>query len=211
MNGRWNAPILIATLAAGACGSPGRDLEGRPKVTLLVHDYSGLSPSSLEAIADQVRLVFAHAGVDLQWIPCSETDSRRPAQCEAEAGPRRFTLRILAQYPKGWKRRGDPLGAAQIASFYATLYAGEIRTNAAGKNVDATTLMAYAAIHEILHLLLGPSHSGRGIMRGSWDKSLCSDMAHRRLVLSPAERDSVGRALRTAAPRESAHNGVESP
>jgi len=53
------------------------------------------------------------------------------------------------------------------------------------------TLMAYAATHEIGHLLLGPNHSPSGIVRAVWGETEYRSMAHRWLDSRAAEQQAL--------------------
>jgi hypothetical protein len=55
--------------------------------------------------------------------------------------------------------------------------------------------MAYAAVHEIGHLLMGKDHSRTGIMRAEWGKAEYGEMAQRGLAFSDAEAKAMRRAV----------------
>lgn len=61
--------------------------------------------------------------------------------------------------------------------------------------------MAYAAAHEIGHLLLGDRHAPAGIMRAVWGKPEFRDMARLWLDFRAGERE----ALREAVPTPERH------
>jgi len=53
---------------------------------------------------------------------------------------------------------------------YATVFLEAVQHQASAANIPWTVLLAYAAAHEIGHLLLGASaHTPRGVMKGNWD------------------------------------------
>jgi hypothetical protein len=60
--------------------------------------------------------------------------------------------------------------------------------------------MAYAATHEIGHLLLGEKHASSGIMRAVWGKTEYREMAQRWLGFSTEEREALRQALPGDAP-----------
>lgn len=187
--------LVLAILATCSCAGATRSPEQEPNLTVLVHDYAGLSAPSLDVIEQEVRVAFAHAGVELQWAVCRGEHSGAAPECDANLAPGRFTLRILARYPKDWPKGADPLGSADIASSYASVYAEEIRANAAAKNVGFELLVAYAAAHEIGHLLLGSRHSSSGIMQASWGNLTCRNMSQRWLDFNTQERDVIRHVL----------------
>ncbi len=53
------------------------------------------------------------------------------------------------------------------------------------------SLMAYAATHEIGHLLLGPQHGSAGMMQPVWGQTEYRDMAQRWLSFEAAEREAM--------------------
>jgi hypothetical protein len=99
------APLVaLLTAAAAASGQP---------VTLLVHDYSGLSGSVLRDTESETRRILSRAGLDLRWVVCRGAQQTGGAElCDAAGGPGRFTLRILTRYPGTQNQHGDPLGTA---------------------------------------------------------------------------------------------------
>ncbi len=104
-------------------------------------------------------------------------------------------IRILKAHVGQPNKLGDPLGWAEVESSYASLDASEIRKYANHTGLPAANLMAYAATHEIGHLLLGKKHASTGIMRASWGKTEYREMAQRWLGFSDAERQALRRAL----------------
>ncbi|MGA3201618.1 MAG: hypothetical protein ABSF12_03875 [Bryobacteraceae bacterium] len=57
-----------------------------------------------------------------------------------------------------------------VDSGYSSIDVSEIRKYAGHNGISIGTLMAYAATHEIEHLLLGEKHASSGIMRAVWGK-----------------------------------------
>lgn len=196
MDARLNANFTVAlvVLCAAAAGQD-HSQPTDPALTILVHDYSGLSPAILHDVESQTRLLLSHARLSLEWVLCTGTANVvLPEPCNANLAPGRFTLRILATYPGNQNKRGDPLGSAEIEGLYASLYAGEIRKSADRHGVSLACLMAYAAVHEIGHLLLGPQHSPAGLMQAVWDKAAYRDMAQRWLAFGALESDAMRQA-----------------
>jgi hypothetical protein len=97
------------------------------------------------------------------------TSCRRPP-----SGARVLDLRILPGSATQMNNlRHPPLGhsiADQTGGVYATVFFESVRREASAANVPWTVILAYAAAHELGHLLLGSdAHSSRGVMKGSWD------------------------------------------
>ena len=79
----------------------------------------------------------------------------------------------------------SPLGrsfADQTGGSYASVFLESVQLQAANNDVPWLTVLAYAAGHEIGHLLLGDqAHTPRGLMKAHWDKDDFRDMKQKRL------------------------------
>lgn len=191
----WLAALGTAWLvsAAGARENPPM---GDRTLTILVLDYAGVSESSLAGMETLSRVLLARAGVQTQWVSClGHLLGSRPAVCDAGLETGTVMLRIVGAYPGNQKQLGDPLGTAMVESGYASIYATAIRKFAALNELPLATLMAYAATHEIGHLLLGPNHTPSGIMKAVWGPAEYHGMAQRWLDFGPAEQASLRRAV----------------
>jgi hypothetical protein len=82
-----------------------------------------------------------------------------------------------------------------VESGYASIYATEIHKYAAQNGLADGSLMAYAATHEIGHLLLGPNHSSSWIMRAVWGEAEYRGMTQRWLGFGAAEQQALWRAV----------------
>jgi hypothetical protein len=169
---------------------------GEQNLTILVHDYAGLSDSAVHELETSAGVLLSRSGIRAEWVWCNA--GRRDARstlCDADLETGRIVFRILNRYPGNFKRTGDVLGAAEIEGSYASLYAAEIRQNADRGGLSYGCLLAYAAVHEIGHLLLGKEHSRTGVMRAEWGKAEYREMAQRGLGFSEPERQALRQAL----------------
>ncbi len=179
---------LMAICAAAPADPPPVD----PTLTVLVHDYTELPPAALQEVESETSLLLSRAGLRAQWIVCRGVGiAGMPEPCSANLTPNRFVVRIVERHIGNQEKPGDPLGSAEIESQYATLYSADIRTSADKQGVAFDSLMAYAAAHEIGHLLLGPEHGRAGIMQAVWGKTAYRDMAQRWLGFGAAEREAM--------------------
>lgn len=186
---------LGAMLVAGAADARVK-LTGDRALTVIVWDYAGVSGSSLDEMETLSALVLYRAGIQTQWVHCGgHLQGPQPALCDANLGKGSVLLRILVAYPGNQNKLGDPLGTAMVESGYASIYATEIRKYAAHNGLTEGNLMAYAATHEIGHLLLGPNHTSSGIMRAVWGVAEYRGMDQRWLGFGAAERHSLWRAV----------------
>jgi hypothetical protein len=77
---------------------------------------------------------------------------------------------------------------------YATVFLKPAEEKASDANLPRTTVLAYAAAHEVGHLLLGEAHSSRGLMKATWDQNDFQAMAQNGFHFSPEEvRELTGR------------------
>jgi hypothetical protein len=193
-----NVGVFLALMAISAF-APAAPAD--PTLTVLVYDYTGLPAAGLRQVESETNLLLSRAGLRVEWSVCHTVwVPEMPEECLANATPLRFVVRIVDHHIGSSEKRGDPLGSAVIANHYATLYAGEIRSSAGRQGLAVASLMAYAAAHEIGHLLLGPQHGPAGIMQAVWGKAAYRDMAQRWLGFGAAERDTMQRRVRESVP-----------
>lgn len=161
-------------------------------LTVLLCDYTGLAPAALDEVESITSFLLSRAGIHIEWILCRAAwPLEAPDVCMAHVTTVRVLVRIVTHPIELEPKSGDPLGSAVINNHYATLYAGEIRTWAGRQGVSFPSLMAYAAAHEIGHLLLGPQHGSAGIMQAVWGKTAHKDISQRWLGFEPAEREAM--------------------
>lgn len=200
MNTSWKT-ISLAALSAlwMTVAADGREkLTGDRTLTVIVWDYAGVSDSSLEEMETLSTLLLFRAGIGTEWVHCGgHQQGPRPALCDANLGKGSVVLRIVVAYPGNQKKLGDPLGTAMVESGYASIYATDIHKYAARNGLSDGSLMAYAATHEIGHLLLGPNHSSSGIMRAVWGVAEYRGMGQRWLGFGDAESQALRRAVPT--------------
>jgi hypothetical protein len=198
MNTSWKT-ISLAALGAiwmTAAADAREKLTGDRTLTVIVWDYAGVSDSSLDEMETLSALLLFRAGIGTEWVHCgSHLQGPQPALCDANLKAGSVLLRIVVAYPGNQNKRGDPLGTAMVESGYASIYATDIHKYAAHNGLPDGTLMAYAATHEIGHLLLGPKHSSSGIMRAVWGEAEYRGMDQRWLGFGAAEQQALWRAV----------------
>jgi hypothetical protein len=196
MNTSWKT-MLLAALGT-MCLAAADDSKYRT-LTVLVYDYAGLSDTSMNEVENLTALLLSHAGIRTEWSHCiGHQSGQRPALCSGNLETGSVLIRILKTRQGIRNKLGDPLGWAEVESSYASLDASEIRKYADNNGLTADNLMAYAAAHEIGHLLLGNQHNSSGIMRALWGKREYRDMAQLWLRFSAGERQTLRQALPTA-------------
>jgi hypothetical protein len=197
MNTSWKT-MLLAALGT-VCMAAADDSKDRT-LTVVVYDYAGLPDSSMNEVESLSAVLLSRAGIRAQWVHClGHQSGPRPALCDGNLETGSVMIRILKAHVGQPNKLGDPLGWAEVESSYASLDASAIGKYADHNGLPAANLMAYAATHEIGHLLLGEKHAPTGIMRAAWGKTEYREMAQRWLGFSEAERQ----ALRQAVPARS--------
>jgi len=109
--------------------------------------------------------------------------------CESPDNREKLVLRVA---PGSAKKMNNafysPLGqsfADHSGGKYASLFLESIKDQAGEANVPWLTVLDYAAVHEIGHLLLGDqAHTPRGIMKAHWNRNDYVDMSQGRLQFS---------------------------
>jgi hypothetical protein len=151
------------------------------------YDYAGLRPAAFHEFVSRVDKIMVGAGLSIQVKICDRNDE---AACETQTGRvRRLVVRVLAGGAKTRRdARRSPLGqsfADHEGGTYASVFVGAVQDQAADADVPWITVLAYAAAHEIGHLLLGSqAHTRRGLMKANWDLNDYQEMNQNRCHFS---------------------------
>ncbi len=150
-----------------------------------VYDYTGLSPAALHEFVDRTQQILASSGISLEVDVCT----RGAAPCESHTGSsRQVVLRVIADTGKNMKNaRWEKLGmsvADQDGGTYATIFLKPAEEKASDANLPRIVVLAYAAAHEIGHLLLGDAHCPQGLMKAMWNMNDFQAMAQNNLHFS---------------------------
>ena len=114
---------------------------------------------------------------------------QRWAPCESHTGSsRQVVLRVVADTGKSMKNaRWEKLGmsvADHDGGTYATVFLKPAEEKASDANLPRIVVLAYAAAHEIGHLLLGEAHCPQGLMKAMWTVNDFQAMAQNNLHFS---------------------------
>jgi hypothetical protein len=161
-----------------------------------VYDYAGLSPAALHVFIARTQEILASSGVSLEVDACA----RGTVLCESHTGSsRQLVIRVVvdASEIKTNARLGK-LGmsiADHNGGTYGTVFLKSAEENASDANLPRTTVLAYAAAHEVGHLLLGAqAHTSRGLMKAIWGHDDFLAMAQNGVHFSPEQvRELVAR------------------
>ena len=112
-----------------------------------------------------------------------------------------FTLRLRDGRPfiKPAPAALDTLGEAFLpvdnGGYIVEVYYQAVQALAGAKEAELTTLLGYVIAHELGHLLLGPGHAAKGVMRSAWDRRDLEAIRQGCLRFSPVEAASMRRVL----------------
>ena len=165
-----------------------------------VYDYTGLNPAVLHEFVALTQKILARSGISLQVNACAEGG----AACESHTGSsRQVVLRVVADTGKNMKNaRMETLGQSVVyhdGGTYATVFLKPAEKKASDANLPLIVVLAYAAAHEIGHLLLGDqSHTPRGLMKAIWNTDDFRAMAESDLHFSPGQARELSSRYGTA-------------
>jgi hypothetical protein len=150
-----------------------------------VYDYTGLSPAVFHELTARTQEILASSGISLELDACA----KGAALCESHTGSsRQVVLRVIADSGKSMKNaRWEKLGmsvADHDGGTYATVFLKPAEEKASDANLPRIVVLAYAAAHEIGHLLLGDAHCPQGLMKAAWNVNDFQAMAQNNLHFS---------------------------
>ena len=175
-------PLFLLTLAWNTSTVSAQT----PALQVQVYDYAGLNPEALHHFIAKTQEILASSCVSLEVDACA----RGAAPCESHAGSsRQIVIRVVADTGKKLKNvRWEKLGmsiAGHDGGTYATVFLRPAQEKASDANLPWSAVLAYAAAHEIGHLLLGDqAHTRQGLMRATWDTGDFGAIAQNRFHFS---------------------------
>jgi hypothetical protein len=168
-----SAVVLLWGNIAGAQSRQSID----SKITVLVHDGTGISKAMLNDTETEAARIFRAAGIAVVWLDCSGPYGRVEAACHRTPGPDQFVLHIVAM---GKTSSDLVFGLAFLdeggAGKYSDVFLDRIEQASRDSGADLSRLLGTVAAHELGHLLLGNhAHSYVGVMTPVWK----ADTLHR--------------------------------
>jgi hypothetical protein len=139
---------------------------------------------------EQVRKIFARAGVTLEWA------TRMPVASDELAIEIRYETGVTGH--SGAIAFSTPFDPQPVI----TVLCDRILSLTETQREIRATLLAHTLAHEIGHVLMGTNgHSPDGMMKAHWTASDYGRMANRPLPFLPDEADFMRRALASRAVR----------
>jgi hypothetical protein len=155
--------IFLSSLAlAGGGNTPSAQT---PKIQVQVYDYAGLRPAALHEFVARTQEVLDAARVAAQVKLCIGDHA---VSCDTQTkNIKRLVIRLVAgQAKKMSDARRSPLGqsfAGHEGGTYASIFLERVQDAAVEANVPWVIVLAYVAVHEVGHPLLGSGSHGAGL------------------------------------------------
>jgi hypothetical protein len=143
--------------------------------------------------------VFRPADIVVGWPDCENSAAPAP-------GTPRFVIRLRDDLvPRfGGELSLHAMGRAFVSGgegYIADVYYPAIQALSETSQPGVGSLIGYTIAHEIGHLLLGPEHRPRGIMRARWGQDELRALAQRSLGFDKADRVRLRERLRQSLSR----------
>ena len=176
-------------------------------IEVQVYNNAGLEPSTLQKFARGTQEILSSTGTAIHLVLCQRATA---GSCEDLDTREKLLLRVARGSAKKMNNASyPPLGqsfADHSGGKYASVFLEAVKDQASEANVPWLTVLDYAAVHEIGHLLLGDqAHTPRGIMKERWDQNDYVDMYQGRFQFS----DEQIRQLRSRYPSNTQATSIE--
>ncbi len=162
------------------------------ELEIVIHDCSGLNPRTIGKGVSELRAVLLFAKPNVDVAGCQDQANLASAESSTDLRPLElWILRDPAKKPKDSRRQ--PLGYSVVRDRggHGVIFGQTVLSQANAGNVPWSLLFAYAAAHEIGHLVLGPSHSETGLMKPNWDRKDLQAMYRNSVHFSGEQKRSI--------------------
>ena len=159
----------------------------------------------LERARAVAEKVFRRSGTEVIWIDCPPGG---PPSCATPRGPAEISLRIFRRSERTRRAIGETIGGLALPGEGAGivhLHHDRLEEISRGEGISLELALGITAAHEIGHLLIGPGHSSRGVMRPTLGVRDWHDAAQGALQFN-REQTAV---LRTGACRKAPAEGEQ--
>jgi hypothetical protein len=206
---RVGSLILAACAFIGSVASvSARSHSGknRPVIRVGIYNYAEIDRSELHEAESLAAALFSTAGVRIAWTEYSP----KPASVWSLSGNSNpdFSVRILrTSVSKQAKRASgvDVIGESiiprgvegPVAGGIANVFYDWVQKVSSAWGPFTTAVLAEAIAHELGHLMLGPQHSRRGIMKVLWTDNDQVLISHCELRFLPGQAEDLQRAARS--------------
>ena len=170
---------------------------GGERVTVSVCTRGRLDPRVELGAEAAAAALFRSMDIEIVWAKCE-------AGLEGDDAVQQhsFTLRFRDGRPfirpaAGNDTLGEAFLQADEGGFIVEVYYQAVKTLAADKGAELTTLLGFVMAHELGHLLLGPGHAAHGVMRAAWDRTDLEAIRRGCMKFSALEAAGMRRVLQT--------------
>jgi hypothetical protein len=190
-------PLLLA-------GTVGTASAQQATVNVRVYDYAGLSPAARSELLNRVHSILTGSGVPTSVESCP-VDQRTCGHPEAAVSS--IIVRLLSGTGREARVNGRECLGSSVANpsggIYASVLVQPTKEAAADASIPWQVLLAYVAVHEIGHLLLGSrAHDAVGVMKASWSLPDFVAMNQSSLYFSSRQRQKLVHRYGFASPLE---------
>ena len=185
--------FFIVWVAYFSTSAVARTPDPIPHVQVSLFDDAHVPLATLAQAQDRASAIFAHAGIEVDWLVCEPADPKdfAPSRtaCSDLDWPRHLSVRIIS---RGRSVASDIFGQAFVDEsghgVYSNIYYQNLALSQNHPGISDGEMLGYVVAHEIGHLLLGtnsPSHDG--LMQAKWSPLVLSDMPRALLVFTSAQ------------------------
>ena len=201
--------VLVVWALTGPVGNllaRSRRLKDRPVITVGVYNYAAIRQSALREAESDAAAVFAVAGVRIAWLECqlNPASSRSPSDNPVQD----LSVRILrsSAITQDWQTgESDAMGESivpsgvngPVAGGIADIFCDRVKKVAWEWGPTTSGILGEAIAHELGHLMLGPGHSPRGIMKAVWTRQDQLLVSRCQLRFLPAQAVALQHAARS--------------
>jgi hypothetical protein len=178
--------LLLPPFASDAKFVSGQNLA----VQVHVCNYTNLKPAALAELTARTQDILTRSGVSAEVEACPRGLS---TPCRNQSCPlRQLEIRVIPKVVSNGADSGRQLLGQAFAGHnggtYGTIFLKQAQEAASEANLPTVIVLAYAATHEIGHLLLGDhAHVARGLMRAQWAAEGFLAMAQNQLHFAPKQ------------------------
>ena len=165
-------------------------------MTVSVCTRGRLDEKSVVGAQAVAAALFDSIDIEIVWAKCA-----MGLEGDEAAQQHWYTLRLrdgrpfIAPLPPALDALGEAFLSVDGVGYIVDVYYQTVQTLATTKQVKPAPLLGYVIAHELGHLLLGPGHAAKGVMRAVWDLGDLEAIRQNRLKFSPAEGSRMRRVL----------------
>jgi|HubBroStandDraft_1064217.scaffolds.fasta_scaffold46942_3 hypothetical protein len=174
-------PLICAVLFAAS-------LAAAERMTVSVCIRGDLDEKTIVRAEETAAALFQSIDIETVWAKCA-------IGLEGDEAIRQhwFTLRLrdgrpfIPPAPLALDALGEAFLSEDNVGYIAEVYYQAVETLAATQSAELPQLLGYVIAHELGHLLLGPGHTPKGVMRAAWDRRVLLEIRQGGFKFSSAE------------------------